>query len=70
MHQVKDARPHAVDEELIAVLSAISIMAMRLARKLTKLLMQSQSTEGGKSDEQNKRHIHVHRRPTKMRYHY
>ena len=70
MHQVKDARSHAVDKELIAVLTAISLMDMRLARKLTKLVMQSQSTEGGKSDEQNKQHIQVHRRPTKMRYHY
>ena len=39
------------DEELVDVLTAISVVSMRLARKLTLLSTQSQSTEGGKSDQ-------------------
>lgn len=41
------------DEELIGILTAISVVSKRLARKLTLLAGQSQSTEGEKSDEPN-----------------
>lgn len=42
------------DQELIDVLTAISMVSKRLAMKLA--LIQSQSTEGGKQDEQNERY--------------
>lgn len=42
------------DQELIDVLTAISVVSRRLAMKLA--LIQSQSTEGGKQDEQNERY--------------
>ena len=45
----------AADDELVDVLTAISVVSMRLARKLTLLARQRQSTEGGKTDEQNGR---------------
>ena len=50
----------AADEELVDVLTAISVVSMRLARKLTLLSTQSQSTEGGKTDEQNERNGRNH----------
>lgn len=68
--QVKDTRICAADEELIDVLTAISVVSMRLARKLTILARQSQSMEGGKSDEQNERNGRDHRRTAQMRYRY
>lgn len=41
------------DEELADVLTAISVVSKRLARKLTTLSRQDkQKTEGGKADEQ------------------
>ncbi|MHB1154874.1 MAG: hypothetical protein ACYCWE_17600 [Eubacteriales bacterium] len=54
----------SVEDELVDVLTAISVVSMRLARKLT---AQRQSTEGGKADERDK---HSHRRSAQMRYHY
>ena len=54
----KRPRSCAVDDELVDVLTAISVVSMRLARKLTLLARQSQSKEGGKADEQNERHVH------------
>lgn len=48
------------DQELIDVLTAISMVSKRLAMKLA--LIQSQSTEGGKQDEQNERYGCDHRR--------
>ncbi|WP_092639076.1 hypothetical protein [Acetanaerobacterium elongatum] len=60
----------AADEELVDILTAISVVSMRLARKLTLLAGQRQSTEGGKTDEQNERNGRNHRRPTQMRCHY
>jgi hypothetical protein len=60
----------AADEELVDVLTAISIVSMRLAKKLTLLARQRQSTEGGKTDEQNERNVRNHRRPAQMRCHY
>ncbi|OQB13584.1 MAG: hypothetical protein BWY15_01659 [Firmicutes bacterium ADurb.Bin193] len=50
-----DTRTRAVDGELIDVLTAISVVSKRLARKLKILADQSQHMEGGKSDEQNER---------------
>ncbi|MHB1155088.1 MAG: hypothetical protein ACYCWE_02810 [Eubacteriales bacterium] len=55
---------YAADDELVDVLTAISVVSMRLAKKLT---IQRQSTEGGKTDEQDD---HSHRRTAQMRYHY
>ena len=45
-------RDTEMDEELADVLTAISVVAKRLARKLTILSRQEKSV-GGKSDEQN-----------------
>lgn len=43
-----------MDEKLANVLTAISVVSKRLARKLTMLSRQDeQKAEGGKSDEQN-----------------
>lgn len=53
--QIDDARERVSDEELIGVLNAISVVSKRLAKKLSMLAGQSQSMEGGKSDEQNER---------------
>ena len=49
----KDTRTQAADEELVEVLTAISVVSMRLARKLALLAGQSKSMEGEKTDEQN-----------------
>lgn len=57
-----DTRTRAVDGELIEVLTAISVVSKRLARKLTVLADQSQHMEGGKADEQNERNDCVYRR--------
>ncbi len=54
----------AADDELVDVLTAISVVSMRLAKKLT---AQRQSMEGGKT---NERDDYCHRRPAQMRYHY
>ena len=42
-----------VDEELIGVLMAISVVSGRLARKLIRLNQTCQSQEGGKNDGRN-----------------
>lgn len=55
----------AADEELINVLIAINAVSMQLARKL--LTARSQSKEGGKTDEQDRRD---HRRPAQCRCNY
>ena len=55
-------RTGAADEELVEVLTAISVVSMRLARKLTVLAARSQSEEGGKQNEQNQRYGSDHRR--------
>ncbi|MHC1762461.1 MAG: hypothetical protein AB9917_23665 [Negativicutes bacterium] len=48
-----DTEDRETDEELADVLTAISVVAKRLARKLTMLARQDkQKTEGGKADEQ------------------
>ncbi len=53
--QTSDIRECVPDEELIGVLTAISVVSKRLAKKLSMLAGQSQSKEGGKVDEQNER---------------
>ena len=51
MYEAQKKRGTGTDQELIDVLTAISVVSKRLAMKLA--LIQSQSTEGGKQDEQN-----------------
>ncbi len=53
--QTDDTLCDVLDEELIGVLTAISVVSKRLAKKLSMLAGQSQSMEGGKLDEQNER---------------
>lgn len=53
--QIDDVRDRVSDEELIGVLTAISVVSKLLARKLSMLAGQSQSKEGGKADEQSER---------------
>lgn len=51
-------RDRTTEDELLDVLTAISVVSMRLARKLTLLTRQRQSLEGVKKDErisQNRR---------------
>jgi hypothetical protein len=49
-----EIRDSEMDEELVDVLTAISVVSKRLARKLTALSRQDRKkTEGGKSDEQD-----------------
>ncbi|HAS04573.1 MAG TPA: hypothetical protein DCR71_02255 [Dehalococcoidia bacterium] len=49
-----ECRDREMDEELADVLTAISVVSKRLARKLTMLSQQDeQKAEGGKYDEQN-----------------
>jgi hypothetical protein len=49
-----DSRDHETDEELADILTAISVVSKRLARKLTMLSqLAKEKTEGGKSDEQD-----------------
>ncbi len=50
--QTLDTQSNVPDEELIGVLTAISVVSKRLAKKLSMLAGQSQSMEGGKLDEQ------------------
>jgi ribosome-associated translation inhibitor RaiA len=49
-----ECRDREIDEELADVLTAISVVSKRLARKLTMLSRRDeQKAEGGKSDEQD-----------------
>jgi len=49
-----ECRDREMDEELADVLTAISVVSKRLARKLAMLSRQnSEKTEGGKSDGQD-----------------
>ncbi|WP_206812129.1 hypothetical protein [Paradesulfitobacterium ferrireducens] len=49
-----ECRDSALDEELADVLTAISVVSKRLARKLSTLSRQDkQEMEGGKTDEQD-----------------
>ena len=60
MYEARKKRDTGADQELIDGLTAISVASRRLAMKLA--LIQSQSTEGGKQDEQNERYGCDHRR--------
>ncbi|MCM1439295.1 MAG: hypothetical protein NC131_08875 [Roseburia sp.] len=53
------------DKELVDVLTAISVVSMRLARKLTMLESQSQRKEGGKSHGKNQRTGYGYQRSAK-----
>lgn len=55
------------DEELIDILTAISVVSKRLARNLTILAAQSKSKEGEKTNERNGCN---HRRTAQRRYSY
>lgn len=50
---MSESRPNkaVTDEEFIGVLTAISVVSRRLARKLIQLNQTSQSQKGGKRDE-------------------
>lgn len=63
----RDSRNITKDEELIEVLTAISVVSMKLARKLTLLGGQSKSMEGEREIEQSERHVCNHRRTTQGR---
>jgi len=56
-----DSRNSTKDEELIEVLTAISVVSMKLARKLTLLGAQGKSMEGERENEQSERHVCNHR---------
>jgi hypothetical protein len=58
-------RDRTTEDELLDVLTAISVVSMRLARKLTLLTRQRQSLEGVKKDE---RISHNRRKFTQRRY--
>ena len=53
MYEAQKKHGTGIDQELIEVLTAISVVSKRLAMKLA--LIKSQSTEGGRQDEQNER---------------
>lgn len=63
MNESKCTKPVS-DEELIGVLTAISVVSKRLAKKLIQLNQASQSEEGDKHDEQNERNGSDHPRVT------
>lgn len=68
MHQIQEkTRTHAADTELIDILTAISVVSMRLARKLTLLAGESQSMKGEKT---NGKYYDDNRRSAQMRYHH
>lgn len=66
MRQIKP-KSCTADDELIGVLTAISVVSMRLARKLTLLAGQRKSTEGVKTNEKYSRN---HRGSAQMRNNY
>jgi hypothetical protein len=55
----------AADEELIGVLTAISVVSKRLAKNLIQLEQQKKSMEGATNHEQNKRSGTDHQRSTR-----
>jgi len=65
-----DNRARTADKELIEVLTAISVVSKRLARKLTVLANQSQHMEGGKADERYGRYGCNYRRTAECRCRY
>lgn len=63
MNESANTKPVS-DEELIGVLTAISVVSKRLAKKLIQLNQTSQSEEGGNHVEQNERNGSDHPRVT------
>ena len=43
----------AADEDIVEILTAISVVSRRLARNIAAVSQQSQTKEGGKQNEQN-----------------
>ena len=71
MYQTKTKPGYsAADDELVDVLTQISVVSMRLARKLALLAGQSKSMEGEKTDEQNEQFVYDYRRVAQCRYRY
>ena len=68
MYEAQKKHGTGIDQELIEVLTAISVVSKRLAMKLA--LIKSQSTEGGRQDEQNERYGRDHRRAAQCCYRY
>lgn len=68
MYETQKKHGTGTDQELIDVLTVISVVSKRLAMKLA--LIQSQSTEGGKQDEQNERYDCNHRKVAHCCYRY
>ncbi|WOC31857.1 MULTISPECIES: hypothetical protein [Caproicibacterium] len=54
------------DEDIVDVLTAISVVSRRLAHNITAARQQSQSKEGGKQDEPNERNVRDHRGTAQM----
>ena len=46
----------AADEDIVEVLTAISVVSRRLARNIAAVSLQSQIKEGGKQNEQDERY--------------
>lgn len=61
MNESANTKPVS-DEELIGVLTAISVVSKRLTKKLIQLNQTSQSEEGGNHVEQNERNGSDHPR--------
>lgn len=61
MNESANTKPVS-DEELIGVLTAISVVSKRLAKKLIQLNQTSQSEEGGNHVEKNERNGSDHPR--------
>lgn len=61
MNESANTKPVS-DEELIGVLTAISVVSKRLAKKLIQLNQTSQSEKGGNHVEQNERNGSDHPR--------
>lgn len=70
MYEAQKKHGTGTDQELIEVLAAISVVSKRLARNIAAVCQQSQSTEGGKQDEQNERYGCDHRRAAHCCYRY
>lgn len=64
------ANAAVTDEELIGVLTAISVVSKRLAGKLIMLSYSSQSTEGGECNGQNERNGQRHQGTARYRSFY
>ena len=45
-------RDHALDEEMVGILTAISVVSKRLARKIMLISREEKTAKGGNTDEQ------------------